>query len=259
MPLNWMDISRVSFKTLLLLEREQLRWFPGWAPERELAIALKANPAVEWFMRHKCPDIAPWLDQVMAGARRARVAETRAAEVAVLSAMNDLVVYALDPAVYESQPFLGWDSVELTALVDFAGKTVIDVGAGTGRLALVAAERGATVFAVDPVANLRHFLKARARDRGLRDVYPVDGLITDLPFPAAFADVVMGGHVFGDRPEEECAELHRVARPGGMIILCPGHDDQDNPIHEFLAARGFAWSRFEEPRDGMKRKYWKTV
>jgi hypothetical protein len=23
--------------------------------------------------------------------------------------------------------------------------------------------------------------------------------------------------------------------------------------------QGFAWSRFEEPGDGIKRKYWKTV
>jgi len=259
MPLGWMDVSRVSFKALLLLERAQLRWFPGWAPERELAVALKANPAVEWFMRHKCPDIAPWLDRITAGVRRAPIAETRAAEVAVLSAMEDLLVYALDPALYDAQPFLNWDSIELTGLVDFAGKTVVDVGAGAGRLALVAAEAGATVFAVDPVANLRQYLKAKARARGLIDVYPVDGLITELPFPAGFADVVMGGHVFGGQPAEEYAEMRRVTRPGGMIILCPGNNDIDTDAHRFLVSQGFQWSRFEEPRDGLKRKYWKTV
>ncbi len=133
------------------------------------------------------------------------------------------------------------------------------MGAGTGRLALVAAEHGAIVFAVEPVSNLRYYLKQKAAARGLRNVYPVDGLITAIPFPDGFADVVMGGHVFGDRPELECAELHRVAKPGGAIILCPGNNDKDDAVHDLLVSQGFNWSRFEEPCDGWKRKYWKTA
>jgi hypothetical protein len=42
----------------------QLSWFQGWVPEKELAIALQANPVVEWYMRHKCPDLNAWLDRV---------------------------------------------------------------------------------------------------------------------------------------------------------------------------------------------------
>ena len=65
MPLDWIDVTDLSFNTLLLLEREQLAWLPGWLPEPELAAALKANPAVEWYLRHKNPDLNPWVDQVM--------------------------------------------------------------------------------------------------------------------------------------------------------------------------------------------------
>ena len=65
MTLNWIDVTKLSFNTLLLLERVQLSWFPGWLPEPELAVALQANPVVEWFMRHKCPDLNEWLDKVM--------------------------------------------------------------------------------------------------------------------------------------------------------------------------------------------------
>lgn len=259
---RWIDPTSLSFNALLLLERVQLSWFPGWnwTSRADLATALRATPAVAWYLRHKCPEIAGWVDGLLADhpARRADQAEVRRAEVAVLGDLDDLMTYAVDPAVYDAQPFLGWDSNELTSLVDFAGKTVIDVGAGTGRLALLVAENGAAaVFAVEPVANLRRYLKEQARGRGLRKVFPVDGLITDIPFPDDFTDVVMGGHVFGDELAAEYAELARVTRPGGMIILCPGNNDRDDDRHAFLIAAGFRWSRFEEPGDDMKRKYWK--
>ncbi len=68
MQLNWIDVNNLSFNTLLLLERVQLSWMPGWLKEDELAIALQANPAVEWYLRHKCPEIDGWVDAVMAKA-----------------------------------------------------------------------------------------------------------------------------------------------------------------------------------------------
>ena len=252
MPLDWIDVSDISFRTMLLLEREQLAWLPGWLPEPELSVALEANPEVEWFLRNKNPDIAAWVDRVMATDKPPVAA--REAERTVLGSMIDLVTYAVDPQRYADQPFLGWDDAELTDLVDFTGKTVVDVGAGTGRLAFVAAAAGAhVVFAVEPVGRLRQYM----RERGATNVHVVDGLITDLPFPTGFADVVMGGHVFGDHLEPEYVEMARVVAPGGMLILCPGGNDVDDERHRFLVERGFDWSRFEEPGDGLKRKYWK--
>lgn len=262
MPVNWMDVSSLSFNTLLLLERVQLSWLPGWLPETELAIALRSNPVVEWYMRHKCPELNGWLDGVMATAGESQVfepEEVRQAEEAIMRTINDLITYVVDPAVYDAQPFLEWDVQELVSLVDFTGKTVIDVGSGTGRLALIAAEKAEAVYAVEPVANLRKYLKDKARKQGLRNVYAVDGLITDLPFSDRFADVTMGGHVFGDQPEEEYREMVRVTKPGGMAVLCPGGAERDDDRHRFLVSKGFEWSRFEEPGEGMVRKYWKRV
>ena len=258
MPLDWLDMTDVPFTALVLLERVQMSWFPGWLPEPELAIALHANPVVAWTLRHKCPEIGDWLDGVMAQTRPA-APKVRAAEEMVLRSLTDLIVYALDPAVYDAQPFLGWDSRELTELTPFADKRVLDIGSGTGRLALLAAGEGATVYCVEPVANLRHYIRQKARARDLASVYVVDGLLTAIPFENAFADVTMGGHVFGDDPPVEIAELERVTRPGGMVILCPGNNDCDNECHRALLAAGYAWSRFEEPRDGWKRKYWRTM
>lgn len=261
MPLNWMDVTPLSFNALLLLERVQLLWLPGWGLPREpWALALQANPVVAWFLRHKCPEIAPWVDELLAlELPPEAAARLREAEVLILQALEDLMVYAVDPARYDAQPFLGWDDRELTDLVDFSGKTVLDIGAGTGRLAFIAAGAdAAAVFAVEPVENLRCYMRARARERGLTNFYAVDGLITDIPFPDGFADVVLGGHVFGDLPEAELAELERVAKAGGSIILCPASTLSESERHEFLIAHGFSWATFEEPSSEPVRKYWKT-
>ncbi|HPH95334.1 MAG TPA: class I SAM-dependent methyltransferase [Anaerolineaceae bacterium] len=262
MPVNWMDTSPLSFNHILLLEHAHLTWLPASGiPSLELALALRANPAVEWTIRHKAPELNAWLDGIVSQAPAAPALPERArqAEQVVLAALTDWLVYVMDPAIYDQQPFLQWDSRELSSLVDFNGKTVLDIGAGTGRLALVAAENGARViFAVEPVGRLRTYLRQKALDRGFKDIYAVDGLITAIPFPDAFADVVMGGHVFGEYLEAELTELQRVTRPGGMIILCPGNNDQDNDVHRFLVERGFSWGRFEEPVDGVKRKYWRS-
>lgn len=260
MPTEWIDISGLSFNNLLLLERVQLSWFPGWLPEAELAVALRANPAVEWFFRHKCPELTPWLDGVMAAqpAVEADAETVRQAEVKVMRAMFDLLTYAVAPEIYDAQPFLKWDSGELSEMTDYRGKVALDIGAGTGRLAFVLAPLAETVYAVEPVENLRRYIREKATRLGFSNVYAVDGLIESIPFADEFADVVVGGHVFGDYLEEEYRGMMRVLKPGGMAILCPGNNDVDNEIHAFLVAHGFAWSRFEEPGDGIKRKYWVT-
>jgi hypothetical protein len=149
MPVNWIDVTNLPFNSLLLLERVQLSWFPGWLPEEDLAISLRANPTVEWFMRHNCPEISPWLDRVLTdhtSIAPPTAAQVRQAELKVMSTINDLLVYAIDPAIYDAQPFLGWDSNELRQLTSFNGKVVIDVGSGTGRLAFIAAETASVAF-----------------------------------------------------------------------------------------------------------------
>ncbi|HKL74593.1 MAG TPA: hypothetical protein VJ881_00875, partial [Halanaerobiales bacterium] len=73
------------------------------------------------------------------------------------------------------------------------------------------------------------------------------------------AEVITGGHVFGDYFDREYNELIRVIKDGGKIVLCPGNNDVDNDRHKYLVDKGFNWSSFMEPGDGMKRKYWKRV
>lgn len=258
MPLDWISTEEIPFNALLLLERVQIGWMQGWVTEGALATALHAHPAVSWFLRHKRPEFAPWLDRILA--QYPPSGDPQAvydAEQRVLQEIGDLLVYVLDPAIYDRLPFLAWDSSELTGLVDFTDKVVLDIGAGTGRLAFEAAPTVRLVYAVEPVGNLRDYLRQKARHLGAENFYVVDGLITAIPFPDGFADVVLSGHVYGDDPRPERLELERVTRPGGAIVLMPGNPDQDNPAHRELVEHGYRWDRFMEPEDGLRRKYWK--
>jgi SAM-dependent methyltransferase len=260
MEVKWIDTSKLSFNNLLLLERIQISWFPGWLPEKELAIALRANPTVEWFLRNKCPEIRDWLDKVVSlEIGKLNRTDVQKAEQTILHSLNDLLTYVIDPSIYDAQPFLQWDPSELTSIVDFTGKIVTDIGAGTGKLTFIAAPEAKVVYAVEPVGNLRFYMKQKAREKELSNVFPVDGLITDIPFPDDFADISLGGHVFGDNREAECKEMERVTKPGGMVIYCPGNNDLDNETHQFLIKQGYKWSKLEEPEEGMKRKYWKCI
>jgi SAM-dependent methyltransferase len=260
MPVSWIDTSKLTFNSLLLLESVQISWFPGWVPEKELAIALRNNPVVEWFLRNKCPEIGNWLDKVISlDIGSSNKNDIHKAEQTVLNTINDLLTYVIDPSKYDSQSFLHWAPSELTSIVDFTGKIVIDVGAGTGKLTFIATQKAQVVYAVEPVSNLRLYLKQRAKEKGIRNVFPVDGLITDIPFPDNFADICMEGHTFGDQMEVEHYEMERVTKAGGMVIHCPGNNDKDNEIHQFLVDKGYKWSKFEEPGDGIKRKYWKCI
>jgi hypothetical protein len=88
MPLNWMDVSILDFNTLLLLEQVQISWLPMFKlPDAEFAAALQANPVVEWYLRHKCPEINTWLNHLLAQNSKSDVG-VRHAEIEVLKVLG---------------------------------------------------------------------------------------------------------------------------------------------------------------------------
>lgn len=100
------------------------------------------------------------------------------------------------------------------------GQHVVDVGCGTGNASLLAAARGARVTGVDPAARLLEVASALAKERGLDATFVV-GEAAALPLGDDAADVVLSvfGVVFAPDPAAAAAELARVARPGGRIVL----------------------------------------
>lgn len=108
----------------------------------------------------------------------------------------------------------------LPALGIRPGERVLDVGCGAGQLSLPAARAGAHVTAVDIATNHVELARRRAADAGL-DIRFEDGDAEALQFPDASFDLVFSfiGAMFAPRPERVAAELVRVCRPGGRVVM----------------------------------------
>lgn len=100
------------------------------------------------------------------------------------------------------------------------GTKLLDVGCGAGQLTIPAAKQGIDVTGLDLAQNLVDQANARARAEGL-DIEIRQGDAESLPFPDASFDVTMSliGSMFAPRPELVAAEMVRVTRPGGNIIM----------------------------------------
>ncbi len=122
-----------------------------------------------------------------------------------------------------------------------AGQQVLEIGCGTGNLALQIAERfpDAHVCGLDPDPRALTIARAKARRRGATVQWD-EGSATQLPYPDASMDRVVSSlmfhHVDGTDRERVLAEVRRVLRPGGQLHLVDfvGHG---HGLHAWLGRR----------------------
>ena len=126
-------------------------------------------------------------------------------------------------SVYESvfEPFtLQFAQAAISALGLAAGRSVLDVGAGSGGAALAMAEQGLRVTAIDASPRMVDRILTRAAERGLSIyVQAMDGQalqFEDATFDAALS--VLGIILFPDAARG-LAEIRRVVRPGGRVSV----------------------------------------
>ncbi len=102
---------------------------------------------------------------------------------------------------------------------------LLDVGAGTGTVALKAMRRWpqAEVIASDAAAGMLDFARSRAAETGLLDdgrMPFVVGPADELPVPSGSVDVAVSSFVLQLVPDRLVAltEIRRVLRPGGLLV-----------------------------------------
>jgi len=100
------------------------------------------------------------------------------------------------------------------------GARVLDVACGAGQTAIPMSRAGAKVTGVDIATNLIEQARARAQAENL-DARFEEGDAEMLPYEDGSFDIVVSliGAMFAPRPDLVAAELKRVCRPGGKIIM----------------------------------------
>ena len=125
---------------------------------------------------------------------------------------------------------------------------VLDVACGTGNAALRAGRAGARATALDRAERLAAVARERARQDNL-EVAVAIGDAANLPFADASFDAVLSvfGVIFAQPGERAAAELVRVTRPGGRIVLSAW--TQTGAVHETMKLVGDTVASVLPPAD----------
>jgi SAM-dependent methyltransferase len=117
-----------------------------------------------------------------------------------------------------------FNTIAAAKLVKFAqinaAERVLDLGCGTGVVAVTAARRGAKVRGLDLSPALLEGARQNAMVAKV-DIEFVEGDAEALPYPEAAFDVVLSqfGHMFAPRPAIAVQEMLRVLRVDGRIAF----------------------------------------
>ena len=106
------------------------------------------------------------------------------------------------------------------------GERVLEIGCGTGTLALMLARRGATVVGVDTSLAMLEVARERIAAEGLEgrvELRHLDASIIADHFPPGIFDLIVSTLVFSELPPDEVAYVLRAARqllaPGGRLAI----------------------------------------
>lgn len=249
---NWINGEDFSIDCFFLMDRWMLVMILGKYENKDLeafnenqkilATLLKENPKLVWYCTRRAPEIEKSLHRLLEVAiPNLSKEELREKEIKLMEALETDVIYT-NPKMMESNCnyITEWKEKTLYELVDLTDKIVLDIGAGTGRLTFAAAKLAKRVYASEPVDMLREYMRDKIGEQRITNVKVLDGVVMNLPYEDSTFDVVMSGHVVGDFYNEEIAEMTRVTKNGGYLVICNGDDEfkRKSPDKE-LIERGF--------------------
>jgi SAM-dependent methyltransferase len=130
-------------------------------------------------------------------------------------------------------------------------KLVLDVGTGTGLMALLAAELGHDVTALDMSEAMLDQARQKARSLHL-DIRWEVGDAEDPPYAPGTFDVLVSRHLVWTllHPGETLERWATLVRPGGLVVILDGAYEKRDPGRRFVA-RVASWivRRRSDPTD----------
>jgi SAM-dependent methyltransferase len=120
-------------------------------------------------------------------------------------------------------------------LLPAGAHTVLDLGAGTGKLTRAQVARGLDVIAVEPIDEMRATLEAT-----LPEVRALKGTAEEIPLPDQSVDVITVAQAWHwVDVERATAEAARVLKPGGTLGLVWNRRDERVPwVHRLSQVMG---------------------
>jgi SAM-dependent methyltransferase len=156
------------------------------------------------------------------------------------------LLYRLEPDLYDrlirAEPLH-------PAILDWLprrARTIVEVGAGTGRLTAALIDRCDHLIAIEPAAALRRRLAARlGHQAGGRRLDVLYGFFDRVPVPDRSADLVIACSALtpdaAHGGDAGLVEMERVCAAGGQVVVVwPNHPG-------WLAARGYQYQVFPGP------------
>jgi ubiquinone/menaquinone biosynthesis C-methylase UbiE len=125
-----------------------------------------------------------------------------------------------------------------------AADTALDVACGPGSVVLAFADRVARAMGLDATAAMLDEARRAAAEAGVANVTWRQGDVVALPFADDTFDIVscrFALHHF-EQPVRAFAEMVRVCRPGGRVVLCDAFASDD-------PAKAMAFNAMERLRD----------
>ena len=183
--------------------------------------------------------------------------------------MPDLLeIYRNQPARYDllvsREDWQGNLLPAIESLCRLEGSTVVELGAGTGRVTRLLVRRARFVSAFDASQPMLSVAEDLLRRDGSTNWRTVVADHRSLPIPDGSADLVIGGWTISSIPAAEktvepgvgraLAEMKRAARPGGRIVIietlgtgfeAPNPPAFLKPYYDYLGGVGFrsTWIR----------------